>query len=122
MKYETKDGDHRRVTEGTVCPFYRVPQHGNFTVQRHRTSSGAFRESCRAQPCHKTDYFSNRTSFCFEEMKKDTTFPSEDSAEIRPGGLMNVSLEHLQPQLLLYKARNSYDIKISIAVYEVRIT
>jgi len=31
-KYEKNDGDYRRVTEGTACPFYRVPQHGNFTV------------------------------------------------------------------------------------------
>jgi len=30
MKYEKNNGDHRRTTEGTVCPSYRVPQHGNY--------------------------------------------------------------------------------------------
>jgi hypothetical protein len=79
MKYETKDGEHRRITEGAVCPFYRVPQHANFTAQRRRTSFGTFRDGCRAQSCHKTDYFTNQTSFCFEEMKNDMTLDSQDS-------------------------------------------
>jgi len=32
VKYEKKDGEYRHVTQVTECPFYRVPQHGNFTV------------------------------------------------------------------------------------------
>jgi hypothetical protein len=73
--------------------------------------------------CHKTDKFSIRTFYLRDEERYDVPkrWQLTSCAEIRPERLMNIRLEHLQPQILLCKVRNSRDIKMSMAVHVVRI-
>lgn len=94
--------------------------------QLYRSSSGTFRDSCRDQHGHKKTALVSGLLFVLTKWRNTRRSTARigwlPTPRFDPGRLINIRLEPLQLQILLYKARNLYDIKMSMAVCVVRST